>query len=212
MQKKLLVFDCDGVLTYEKSSWRILHEYFGSMDNTYFANLYRRGFISYLDWMKIDIALMIHSMGRPISREDVERALAGIRIRQSAYKTVKEIIARGHIPAIVSSGIDLVVRKICKELGVELCYYNELLYIDNELVPGGVVNVPLKEKIEIIKNIAEKVSIRFKDIIYIGDDEWDIDIFKHVPVSIAIEPCGEACSYATYVVKDLEDILNLNIL
>ena len=32
MWRKLVVFDCDGVLTESRSSWEVLHEYFGSGD------------------------------------------------------------------------------------------------------------------------------------------------------------------------------------
>lgn len=211
MWRKLLVFDCDGVLTYEKSSWRVLHEYFGSRDNSYFANLYKQGVISYLDWMKIDVALMIHSYGKPIKKEDVEKALSKIKPRPQARRVIREIINRGHLVAVVSSGVDLVVKRICTELGIELCLYNELVFHGEELIPGGAVRVPLKEKSHIVKRLAEETGIGLNNTIYVGDDEWDVEVFKTVPTSIAIEPCGEACNYAKHVIRDLEDILVLGI-
>ncbi|MEM4880778.1 MAG: HAD-IB family phosphatase [Desulfurococcaceae archaeon] len=212
MRKKLVVFDCDGVLTYEKSSWKALHEYFGSKGNLYFADLYRRGAISYLDWMKIDIALMIHSHGKPLTRGEVERAASRIRARPLAKKVVEGVVKRGHTPAVVSSGIDLVVKRVCEELNIELCFYNELVFLGEELIPGGVVHVPLKDKQLVVKKLAEETGIGLENTVYVGDDEWDIDVFKLVPVSIAVEPCGTACEYATYVVRELEEILELGIL
>lgn len=212
MQRKLVIFDCEGVLTEEKSSWGRLHEFFGSKDNKYFANLYWRGLISYLDWMKIDVALMIHSYGRSIKRIDVERALADIKPRRSARQLIDYIKQRGHLPAVVSSGVDIAVKRICRELGIDICLSNELVFVDDELIPGGVENVPLKEKKNIIVKLAEEYRVGLENTIYVGDTEWDIEVFKIVSISIAVEPCGIACKHANYVVRDLAEIIHLGIL
>jgi len=212
LSKKLFVFDCDGVLTDSKSSWLLLHEYFGSKDNTYFADLYRRGLISYLDWMKIDIALMIQSRGGPIKREEVEKALSTVNIKPSAKLVVDEIKRRGHYVAVVSSGVDMLVARVCRELGIDICLYNELLFAGDELIPGGVDRVPLLKKREIIANLAKSLGIGLENTVYVGDSEWDIEVFKAVGVSIAVWPCGEACKHAKYVIRDLEELLNLDII
>lgn len=203
------MFDCDGVLTENKSSWEALHEYFGSEDNRYFADLYRRGLITYLDWMKIDIALMINSWKKPILKSDVIKALSGIKLKPSAIKVINELKKRGFLLAVVSSGVDLVVKKICEDLNVNLCFYNELVFVNDELIPGGIDRVPLKEKPKIVRNIAEETGMGLANTAYVGDSEWDIDVFKVVNVPIAIEPCDEACRHAKYVVKDLEELLDI---
>lgn len=207
--KRLVVFDCDGVLTENHSSWAFLHEYFGSRDNTYFARLYERGLISYLDWMKIDIALMIHAKGGPIRRSEVEGALRNIKLRSSAREVVSELMAMGADIAVVSSGVDALVKRVCEELGIEECYYNELVYEGDELIPGGVARVPLKEKWIIVKEVAEKMGHDLSDVVYVGDSKWDIEVFKRVGVPVAIEPCGEACTYAKYVIKDLRELRDI---
>ncbi len=204
--KGLVFFDCDGVLTVEHSSWGVLHEYFGSRDNSYFADLYKRGLISYLDWMKIDIALMIHSYGRPITKKDVVKALSGIRIRSSAKRVVEMLKEDGFKPIVISSGVDLLVSRVCRELGISECYYNELLFIDDELIPGGVPRVPPDKKLEIMHELAEKYGIPMNKTAYVGDSSWDITIFRNVGVSFAVNPCGMACRYADYVVEDLIEI------
>jgi len=209
LPRKLVIFDCDGVLTTAESSWSVLHEYFGSRDNKYFAELYKRGLISYLDWMIIDIALMIHSRGAPITRSDVEEAFANVEIRREAYTVVKELKKKRHIPAVVSSGVDLLVRRVCNELGIELCLFNELLFVNGELVPGGIPRVPLREKPIIVKKLANTLNFNLEDVVYIGDSWWDIEVFKIVPMSIAVKPCGEVCNYTKYVISSLTEILDL---
>jgi len=204
--KALVFFDCDGVLTVQQSSWGVLHDYFGSKDNSYFADLYRRGLISYLDWMKIDIALMIHSYGNPITREEVEKALSTIKIRRNAKKTIEILKKQGFIPIVISSGVDLLVRRVCSQLDIDECYYNELLFVDNELIPGGIPRVPPDKKHKIIREIANHHGVPIDKTIYIGDSSWDIDVFRNVGISFAVNPCGTACSYADYVVNDLVEI------
>ncbi|MGC8982785.1 MAG: HAD-IB family phosphatase [Desulfurococcaceae archaeon] len=209
MSRKLVVFDCDGVLTDHESSWQVLHEYFGSKPGKYFAELYKRGLISYLDWMKIDIALMIYSWGRPILKSEVLNALSKIRVKPEAKRVVEELKSRNHRVVVVSSGVDLLVRRVCEELKIDYCLYNELLFVNDELIPGGISKVPLRDKSRIIKTIAETSKIGLENTVYVGDSEWDIPVFKTVPVSIAVEPCGTACKYAKYVVKNLEEILKI---
>jgi phosphoserine phosphatase len=204
--KGLIIFDCDGVLTNHYSSWALLHEYFGSRDNKYFAELYRRGLITYLDWMKIDIALMIHSYGKPITRKEVVDALSKISIDEEAYSVVNDLKRKGFIVGVISSGIDLLVERVCRELGINLCYYNELLFVDDELIPGGKPNVPLKEKPRIIRDVAEKYGFSMDRVAYIGDSVWDIPVFREVGLPIAKHPCGEACGEAKYVVRKLGEI------
>ncbi len=204
--KHIIWFDCDGVLTDHPSSWMYLHEYFGSKDNSFFAELYRKGLITYLDWMKIDIALMINSYGKPIRREDVVKALEHIRIRREAIHVVEELRKIGFDIGVISSGVDLLVSKICRAIDSDYCLYNELYFVDDILIPGGKDNVPLENKDQIILDHAKKHGIPVENIVYVGDSIWDIDVFKTVGLSIAVKPCGEACRYADYVVENLSMI------
>ncbi len=202
----IVFFDCDGVLTIDHSSWLRLHSYFGSIDNSYFARLYERGVISYLDWMKIDIALMINAWGKPIRRRDVEQALSTIKIRPEAPLVTKIIKSMGFLVGVVSSGVDILVKRVCWEIGSDICLYNELEFINDELVPGGRDWVPLHEKPAIIEKIAGALGIPLEKVVYVGDSKWDIHVFQKVGLPVAIEPCGEACREAIYVIDSLNQL------
>lgn len=208
MRAGLVVFDCDGVLTERKNSWGVLHEYFGSRDNRIFAEYYRRGLISYTDWMKIDVALMIHSWGRPITRGDVARALGSIAARPEAKEVVSALRQKYDV-AVVSSGVGEVVSRVCAELGIGTCLYNELSYAGDELIPGGVARVPLLEKASIVASLARELGYSMEQVTYIGDDVWDVPVFRAVGNSIAIEPCGDACRAARQVAKSLREVPEL---
>lgn len=207
-KKGIIWFDCDGVLTDHYSSWAFLHKYFGSRDNSFFAELYRKGYISYLDWMKIDIAIMIHSYGKPINRNDIVKALDNIKIREEAIEIIN-LLRKNFVISVISSGIDILVKRICSIIKPDICLYNELLFINDLLIPGGKANVPLKEKADIIEKYTYKYGFTLSSTTYVGDSVWDIDVFKRVGLSIAVEPCGEACKYAKYVIKDLRELLGI---
>lgn len=206
MGVRMVFFDCDGVLTDNDSSWRVLHEYFGSGDNSYFAELYRRGIISYLDWMKIDIALMIHSYGRPIKRHDVEEALRDIRIVDEARIVFEELRRRGLFLGVVSSGVDILVKRVCRELRPDICLYNELLFIGDELIPGGNPRVPLHEKPAIIEGIAARMGVSLGEVAYVGDSSWDEPVFKRVGLGIALRKYGTRCVSAKEYIDSLAEL------
>ncbi|MEM4557714.1 MAG: HAD hydrolase family protein, partial [Desulfurococcaceae archaeon] len=69
--------------------------------------------------------------------------------------------------------------------------------------------VPLKEKPKIIEKLAVESGVDLTNTVYVGDSEWDIEVFKIVGVPVAVEPCGKACQYAKYVIRDLEELLNI---
>lgn len=204
----IIWFDCDGVLTDQESSWIYLHKYFGSKYNPLFSQMYREGYISYLDWMIIDIALMINSRGELIEKSEIERALSNVKIRNTAHIVIDKL-RKYFIIGVISSGIDILVRRICSEINSDICLYNELHFINNILIPGGKANVPLKEKPVIIKNYSKKLGFDLSRVVYVGDSEWDIDVFKIVGLPIAIKPCNNACRYAKYVVDDLVEVIDI---
>ena len=73
-----VVFDCDGVLVDAISSWRTLHDHFGTDNN---ANLQRfiAGEFDDLTFMRSDIALW-KAVQDPIHQDDLFRAYAGARL------------------------------------------------------------------------------------------------------------------------------------
>ncbi|MEM1643985.1 MAG: HAD-IB family phosphatase [Desulfurococcaceae archaeon] len=194
----LVIFDCDGVLTEDDSSWQLLHKYFGSSDSR-IAELYKRNIIKYLDWMKMDIRLMINSWGRPIMRKLVEEILNKTKIRPESYAVFKILKQYNLIVGIVSSGIDILVKRICRDVGADICLYNELLFINDELVPGGKDWVPLLEKPYIVKSIARSFGIGMEKVAYVGDSEWDEEVFKVVGLPIAMSTCSNCVNARSYV-------------
>ena len=53
---KVVVFDCDGVLVDSVSSWKTLHDYFGT-DNSHNLKRFIDGEISDTEFMRLDIKM-----------------------------------------------------------------------------------------------------------------------------------------------------------
>ena len=73
-----VVFDCDGVLVDAVSSWRTLHDHFGT-DNAENLQRFIRGEITDTEFMRLDIKKW-KSIEDPIHKDDLFRAYAGVQL------------------------------------------------------------------------------------------------------------------------------------
>ena len=76
MLPEVVVFDCDGVLVDAVSSWRTLHDAYGT-DNGQNLNRFIRGEISDVEFMRSDIQ-MWKAVVDPIHRDDLFLSLIHI--------------------------------------------------------------------------------------------------------------------------------------
>ncbi|MCS7099448.1 MAG: HAD-IB family phosphatase [Sulfolobales archaeon] len=198
---KLAVFDLDGVLVEEKSSWEYLHRFFGTYElaaKANYARAFELGLISYSDWMRLDLELMIGSRGT-IYCWEVDKAFSEVPIAAGAGEVIEYLRNRGVGVAIVSAGIERLASRIAHALGVDEVYANKLLCdASGRLLPYGVEVVDPLRKNVVIENIAKKLGVSLADTMYVGDSEWDcsaLDIvgFPVVVGSRAIK-CGRAGS------------------
>jgi phosphoserine phosphatase len=67
-----VVFDCDGVLVDAVSSWRTLHDHFGT-DNGFNLQRFIRGELTDVEFMRSDIR-MWKEIQDPITRDELFRA------------------------------------------------------------------------------------------------------------------------------------------
>ena len=100
-QPKVVVFDCDGVLVDAVSSWRTLHDSFGT-DNAVNLNRFIRGEISDVEFMRSDIQ-MWKAVRTPIHKDELFRAYAGVKLMPGTRETVQRFQDEGVFVAIVSA-------------------------------------------------------------------------------------------------------------
>jgi phosphoserine phosphatase len=186
-----VVFDCDGVLVDAVSSWRTLHDHFGT-DNS--ANLQRfiRGEITDLEFMRLDIAKW-KSIQDPIHRDDLFRAYAGVQLMSGARELVSRLQEKGIFVAIVSAGVDLFVASIAAMLKVDDWIANGFEFnADETLSDEGVCRLHATGKGEIMEKLLAMNDLEPSGCVGVGDSEMDLSMLVDGGHFIGFNPTRES--------------------
>ena len=190
-----VVFDCDGVLVDATSSWRTLHDHFGTDNN---ANLQRfiAGEFDDLTFMRSDIALW-KAVQNPIHQDDLFRAYAGARLMPGARELVRDLQERGVYVAIVSAGVDLFVSSIAAMLKVDDWIANGFEFNDDDtLSDEGICRLHASKKNLIITKILEMQGFKPEDCVSVGDSEMDLSMQVEGSRFIGFNPTRESSKSA----------------
>ena len=175
MSIKAVCFDCDGVLVDTISSWRIIHEYFGTNSGE-MLDRFLRGEISDAEFMADDIGLW-KSVQPEIHRDELMRCYQGVKLMTGARELIEALQARGVIVAIVSAGVDLLIGSIAKMLNVDDWVSNGFLYDENGfLLDDGDVRVPAHHKDAMVEKFARINDLEPSEIVSIGDNHTDMSM------------------------------------
>ena len=175
MSIKAVCFDCDGVLVDTISSWRIIHEYFGTNSGE-MLDRFLRGEISDAEFMADDIGLW-KSVQPEIHRDELMRCYQGVKLMTGARELIEALQARGVIVAIVSAGVDLLIGSIAKMLNVDDWVSNGFLYDENGfLLDDGDVRVPAHHKDAMVEKFARINGLEPSEIVSVGDNHTDMSM------------------------------------
>ena len=214
-QPKVVVFDCDGVLVDAVSSWRTLHDSFGT-DNAVNLTRFIRGEISDVEFMRSDIQ-MWKAVRNPIHQDELFRAYAGVALMPGARECVKHLQNAGVFVAIVSAGVDLFVSSIASMLKVDDWIANGFVF-DEEgfLTDEGVCRLHASGKGAVIDRLLEMNGFEAKDCVSVGDSEMDLSMMVDGSRFIGFNPTRDSSKEAfedagvpVVIVKDLTAILPL---
>jgi len=172
----LAAFDMDGTVLEHNSSWVAIHQHYGTgVKAATSLRLYTEGKIDYREFMRRDIA----SWPRNITRDEISEILSSYTLRREAPSTFHELRARGIKTALVTSGIDILAKKVAEELEIDFWVANGLKF-DRKgiLLPDGVGRVdPTRKDIAFVK-LLSKVGIPSKRTIAVGDTTYDLAFLK----------------------------------
>jgi phosphoserine phosphatase len=194
---RLVIFDLDGTLTPVDSLWRYLHDALGTWDRgKVAAQRYWRGEMSYKEWAEADAGCWA---GVPLGR--IGYYLSQIPYRKGARELFEELRRRKVKTAILSAGLSLLADKAAAELHADLVVSNELQTSDGCLTGEIAVKVSVKEKQQIIAEIANQADVSLDETALVGDRANDLPeprCFK-----IAFKPKEDAArQIADCVVED----------
>ena len=208
-------FDMDGVLTKWRSSWRALHEYFGSINiinESNDAERFLKGEITYEEWMRRDLEAIIKALGRPPSKEEIIRAFSKYELVEGARELINFLKKRRVYTAIISGGIDLLAEKVREDLGIDVAFANKLVFDEKGyLIPRGIEVVNPLRKGEILKSLSKQLKVPLREFMYVGDTEWDFEALDIVGFPILLNYGGVRlpAKHKYIVVNSLYEVIEL---
>lgn len=198
----LVFFDMDGVLLDTVSSWRYVHEYFGTTNERSIMP-YLRGDIDYLEFIRRDVSLWKKD-GRHIEKTALQNIMNTIPFIKGAKECISFLRTHQIPTAIVSAGLNLLAERVAGDLGIEYVYANEVTVgSDGRLTGEGVLHVELMQKDKNIKALANDLQIPLHACVAVGNSCFDIPMFEVCGLGIAFNP-EDSCvvQSADIVVKD----------
>jgi phosphoserine phosphatase len=206
---RLVAFDMDGTLVDAASSWRVVHDHFGDTNDEGL----RRFLANEIDdeeFIRSDIRRWwTHAPSLTVF--DLERILESVPFMPGAAALVHELRARGVRTAIVSGGLDLLARRVARELGIDLALANGVrVDAQGRLTGEGIVRVPIHGKEGVLARLQEQLGVAPEETAAVGNSEIDVGLFRRSRVGVAFRPEDEEVrSAATAVVteRDLTKVL-----
>ena len=188
---RCVVFDCDGVLVDSVSSWKTLHDGFGT-DNSTNLSRFIEGEITDVEFMRSDIA-MWKEIQNPIHKDELFRMYSGIVLMNGARETIQQLQDAGVYVAIVSAGVDLFVSSIAAMLKVDDWIANGFKFDDDgNLTDDGVCRLHASGKGDVITRLMDMHGFDADEIVSVGDSEMDLSMMIEGSHFIGFNPSRES--------------------
>ncbi len=196
----LVTFDMDETLIPIDSSWSFIHRMLGTLEiASKYRRMYEEGRISYRRWAELDVSTW---RGKDFTL--VLNRIEDLDLMEHAREAISSLKENDFIVGLVSSGLDVVARKVCRELDMDFCR-SATLNIANGKVIGIKRELAPELKGSILKSIAESYDIPLCGVAFVGDGDSDLSIFQmNIGMKIAFRAKSERIiRLADYSVGDL---------
>jgi len=208
---KLVCFDVDGTLV-DGTSWLILSEGLGwsSKEALNIFNQARKGKISFIEAERI-FTTTYQKSGKA-NRLSIKEIFNNVEIKEEAKDLISYLKEKGYIIYLVSGAIDIYVESIAKKLGVNGFYANSTLEFDNE---GFLRKINYRDnqgevKVEQLKTLVRKLGININQVVFVGDSENDIEVFRATEHGVAVHSSSEELRKVSWrVVNSLPEIKDI---
>ncbi len=203
----LVAFDMDGTLVKLESSWVLIHRAMGTEEKARInMERYYRGELSYDEWAELDVALW---MGKDFS--PALRAIEGVEPVDGAGEALRALRAAGLTVGVISSGLDLVLRRLESLLGFrfDFAVTNELI-LDGSRLVGWKVNVPFHSKGDVLLRVVRRLDVPLSKVAVVGDAENDLGMFRlPVGLRVAFNPASHRLEREADVIVKSESLIDV---
>jgi len=200
----------DGTLVDVSSSWHVVHEHFGDK-NPEGLRRFLANEIDDEEFIRTDIRRW-WTHAPELTVFDLERILAPVPLMPGARALLGGLRARGVRTAIVSGGLDLLARRVARELGIDLALANGVrVTSDGRLTGEGIVRVPIHDKEGVLAALQAQLGVSPPETASVGNSEIDVGLFRRSRVGVAFLPEDATVrAAATEVVteRDLAKVLD----
>ena len=205
---RLVAFDMDGTLVDVDSSWAAVHRHFDDHNNEGL----RRFLANEIDdeeFIRTDIAVWWRH-APDLSVDDLEAILARVPLVPGAPALLAELRRRGVRTAIVSGGIDLLARRVARELSIDLALANGFRVTPHGRLTGeGIVRVPIHHKDEALARVQEMLGVRPEETASVGNSDIDVGLFRRSRLGIAFRPADEAVRRGAHAIVPGPDMAGI---
>jgi phosphoserine phosphatase len=206
---ELVLLDMDGTLV-EGSSWEMVHEAFGTTNQANWER-YQRGELDDAGFMRSDIALWHVGDGERKHVREIEEVLARAKLMPGAHELAQGLRERGIATCVLSGGIDILARRVCEELGLDMYVANGLRLLGTGHVSHeGLVFVEIRDKSRVTRDLLARLRVPRERAAAVGNSMYDVGMFRECAYGIAVNPSDFAVRHhARHVVegKDLREVL-----
>ena len=209
----LVAFDVDGTLVNhpdDKTVWEVVnHRFTGSDDqNALRWDLYRRGKLSYAEWVALDIASWRDAGA---TREAITGCFGALTLVEGARETLGELKSHGIRLAVISGTLDLLLDTLFPDHPFDEVYTNRIVFDgEGRIAHWHATPFDMDGKGVALRSIALREAIPLARCAFVGDHANDLAAARVAGFSIAFNPKSvelEAAVSAVVHSRDLRDIL-----
>jgi phosphoserine phosphatase len=206
MRYKLVVFDIDGTITKHISSWQFLHERLGQWNNRAirYQQMFLAGKISYRKFCRLDAAHW-----KEMEASKLYKVFEEIPYAKNVERAVKVLRDRRFKLAAVSTGIQFIVDRVKKDLGLDYALSNQLKVRAGRLTGGVKVKISHLGKGKVLESILKRFHIPASSTIVVGDSAGDIPMMKMAGYAIAFNASSRAVSEAADYCCQSDDFMEV---
>jgi len=210
-QFKLIAFDVDGTIT-QGISWNRINNLCGisiQEDSKWHDDYFVRKIITYDQWIKLLEKRYRESAKTRTELETVALKTSFIEGAQDIINKLKQI----YQVCLISSGLDIFVSSVSKQLGISKYYANYTLAYrpDGTIESLNYISTEENAKVQALQKICEEKNIKPEEIVFVGDSSNDLDAFVFTRHGILVGTGNEKLKKAAWKqvgkLKEIETIL-----
>lgn len=206
MQPKLIVFDLNKTLIQE-NSWYKLNLAMGVTpeEDEMLMAWAGEGVID--DVIGQNILCNLYKSRGDVSYEHIWTVVRDYHYLPDAKQVVADLLRGGSTLALISGAMDILVRNVAEELHIPYWRAANTFIFDNNNMLSRIDAPPQDKyaKLEMLKELCNKLSIRTTDCLIVGDGANDIALFTETGNGVTFVGSSIA-SEAKYVISGLKEL------